>query len=354
MDLRRLGGSLVISLTGIGLGLIALDRLLAGIEGLAGTVIVGAVLVLGAAFAITGPLAYRTTISSSHLLRIAGWNTLGVVATTAVLALVATFQAATGGGVTAPLLSGAIVVGVSAFAHVLIGFNDVRRIRAQTVAKQRQKAAVMNRFVRHNLKHTAQLLIGYGEQISADGGATTRDGTDLGQKVLDVGSDLSDMQTQISVFDDVLEESDSAGTLDLSETFPDQRPTWEERYPDGRLELDLSSELPVSRGEHLDSAFEELLDNAFRYGGDEPTVTVSGRRRGDLVEITITDTGDGFPENELAMINDDRTETQLQHSSGLGLWLAKWVIEQYGGTLELADRADGDGGEVTVRLPASD
>ena len=136
MDLRRLGGSLVISLTGIGLGLIAINRLVAGITGLAGTVIVGAVLVLGVAFAITGPLAYRTTISSQHLLRIAGWNTLGVVATTAVLALVATFQTATGGSVTAPLLSGAIVVGVSAFAHVLIGFNDVRRIRAQTVAKK--------------------------------------------------------------------------------------------------------------------------------------------------------------------------------------------------------------------------
>jgi len=71
------------------------------------------------------------------------------------------------------------------------------------------------------------------------------------------------------------------------------------------------------------------------------------------VVVEILDTGEGFPNDEVALINDDETETQLRHSSGMGLWLAKWVLEHYGGTLSLGE-ADTGGGAVEIRLPAAD
>jgi signal transduction histidine kinase len=362
MDTSRLTGALVISLTGAGLAAIAIRGFATGTTGVADVVVTGLTLLFGVAFAVTGPIGYRTDVESRHLLRIAGWNALGVVATSAVLVLVYSFQVAGGGSVVEPLVSGSLVVAVSAFAHVLIGFNDVRRIRARRLVKQRQKAAVMNRFVRHDLRHAAQLLIGYGEQLSAGDpadGSGDRDDTetgsdlDLGRRIAEIGSDLGDTQSKIRVFDDVLERDDERTAVDLAAALEDRRSDWEEEYPDGTLETDLDEGCIALAGDHVDTALAELIDNAFEHGGDPPDVTVRGERTDGTVRLGILDDGDGFPDDETALINEDRTETQLQHSSGLGLWLAKWVIEHYDGSLSLGDRADGDGGVVTVQLPAA-
>ncbi|WP_066417807.1 sensor histidine kinase [Halorubrum aethiopicum] len=360
MDTSRLTGALVISLTGAGLAAIALRGFATGTAGIADVVVTGLTLLFGIAFAVTGPIGYRTDVESRHLLRIAGWNALGVVATSAVLVLVYSFQVAGGGSVVEPLVAGALVVAVSAFAHVLIGFNDVRRIRARRLVKQRQKAAVMNRFVRHDLRHAAQLLIGYGERLSAagdpdaDGGDTgTGSDLDLGRRIADIGADLGDTQSKIRVFDDVLERDDERTAVDLAAALEDRRSDWEEEYPDGTLETDLDEGCTALAGDHVDTALAELMDNAFEHGGDPPAVAVRGERTDGTVRVEILDDGDGFPDDEMALINEDRTETQLQHSSGLGLWLAKWVIEHYDGSLSIGDRADGDGGVVTVRLPAA-
>jgi signal transduction histidine kinase len=343
-------GASIISLTGLGLVAVAIQQLVLGVTGLAGLVVTGATLLLGVAFALTGPVSYRTTISSRHLLRIAGWNTLGVIATSAVLGLVYLFQRASGGSMTAPLLSGAVVVGVSAFAHVLIGFNDVRRIRARTVAQQRRKATVIDRFVRHDLKHAAQILIGYGEHLT-ENSAERESSREIGEKIVDVGTDLSETQAQIQVFDEVFETDGDREVVDLTELLTEQQSRLQEQYPEATVETALPDTLRVVTGSRIDAAFEELLDNAFAHGGDPPTVHINAERTDNSVKVEILDTGDGFPSNELTLINEDQTETQLQHSSGLGLWLAKWVIETYDGMLRLGHRDDGEGGKVSVRLP---
>jgi K+-sensing histidine kinase KdpD len=97
----------------------------------------------------------------------------------------------------------------------------------------------------------------------------------------------------------------------------------------------------------------ELVENALEHGGDPADVQVHERRAGREVEIAVCDGGEGVPRNERGLINDGETETQLRHSNGMGLWLAKWVIEFYGGRLTVGTGADG-GGEATVRLPAAD
>ncbi|WP_162551676.1 sensor histidine kinase [Halohasta litchfieldiae] len=300
-----------------------------------------------------GLVLYRSTVDSDHLLRVAGWNTLGVVVTTAVLGLVITFQIAAGGQVRFPLLSGGIIVGVSAFAHVLIGFHDVRRIRARTVAKQRQKASVVNRFVRHNLRHSAQMLLGYGEQLRSDAEITASDRTDLGQKVADIGSDLSDTQTKIKVIDELVDQDAETYPIDLVSVFDSTRGEWEESYPDMSLTLDISAELSVLAGDYIEEAISELVENACEYGGDPPEITVRGSRANGMVRIEICDNGDGFPEDEQLLINNDQDETKLQHSSGLGLWLSKWLIEYYDGQLSVETQSDGGGGKATILLPQS-
>jgi signal transduction histidine kinase len=344
MNWKRPAGSGIVSLTGVGLVLVVAREVLGGIESLPGGIIAAATFVLGAAFALAGPVIYRSDVDADHVLRVAEWNTLGVVVTVAVLGLVASFQAATGGDVSAPLLSGAVVVGVSAFAHVLIGFNDVRRIRAQTVAKQRQRAAVVNRFVRHDLRHAAQILLGYGHQLREEG-------NDLGAKIENVGEDLAETQTRVEVLDDFLNDEVESTTVDVDELIADNHQNWTAGYPEADLETDLQGDLSARAGEHVEMALAELVENACRYGGDPPEITVRGRRAGDIVHIEVLDNGEGIPEEERELINGDGIETQLDHSGGLGLWLTKWIAEQYGGDLSVENT--GDGSKATLTLPAA-
>jgi two-component system OmpR family sensor kinase len=83
----------------------------------------------------------------------------------------------------------------------------------------------------------------------------------------------------------------------------------------------------------------------------------SGQRgptaRGDAVRLRVADDGPGFTDAELAVHADDAvTETALQHSDGVGLWLVRWIVDAYGGEFAVRNADDG-GAVVTVTLPAA-
>jgi len=369
MDPRRGAAAAVVSSTGVGLSWVGGSYVSTGVSGLPGWIVAGAVLVLGGAFAIAGPALYRSSVTTEHLLRVAGWNALGVVVTVAVLALVGTFQAAADGRVAAPSLSGAVIVGVSAFAHVLIGVNDVRRIRARTVADQRRKAAVVNRFVRHDLRHAAQLLIGYSDRLRGDRTAAETErggdhadtdsgerasGDDVAAQIATIARRLSETQSRVTVIDELLDgEPVPREPIVVSDALEERRDSLTDGYPDASLRIDSERGPAVRGGDHVVTAVVELVENALEHGGDPPDVRVRERRVGDEVEIDVIDSGDGFPADERTLINDDEAETQLRHSNGMGLWLSKWVVEFYDGSLTLGTSADGEDGKATVRLPAA-
>ena len=139
----------------------------------------------------------------------------------------------------------------------------------------------------------------------------------------------------------------------MSDALADHRDGWQDDHPDAALQIESDGKPAVPGGDHVGGAVAELVENALEHGGDPADVQVRERRAGREVEIAVRDGREGFPENERALINDGETDTQLRHSNGMGLWLAKWVIEFYGGRLSVGTRPDG-GGEATVRLPAAD
>ena len=91
MDSERVLGAGAIGVTGVGLLAIAFRQLLLGITSTVGILIAVVLLLFGAAFTVTAPAAFRSSLDSRYLLRIGGWNTLGVIVTTAILWLVAAF-----------------------------------------------------------------------------------------------------------------------------------------------------------------------------------------------------------------------------------------------------------------------
>jgi signal transduction histidine kinase len=100
----------------------------------------------------------------------------------------------------------------------------------------------------------------------------------------------------------------------------------------------------------LVQALLNILKNAVEASETAP-IRVSARRAGDRVEVVIRDEGPGFPAETAARLFEPFYSTKGK-GMGIGLYLAKKIIEAHGGTIEARSR-DGEGTEFRVDLPGA-
>jgi signal transduction histidine kinase len=104
--------------------------------------------------------------------------------------------------------------------------------------------------------------------------------------------------------------------------------------------------LPLSR------ALENVIDNAVRHSPENGTVWVQQRlapEHSGWLQCTILDSGPGFPSSEMERLFDPFFTTR-PGGTGLGLAVARRVVEDHGGKLELSNGSTG-GACVTFLLP---
>ena len=101
---------------------------------------------------------------------------------------------------------------------------------------------------------------------------------------------------------------------------------------------------------------QNLVDNAVKHAPKRTTVTIAATRKDDLVEITVSDQGDGIPEAHRARIFEKFAQLSGESRRGVGLGLAfcRLAVEAHGGKIEARSRADGTTGAVfAFTLPAA-
>lgn len=103
--------------------------------------------------------------------------------------------------------------------------------------------------------------------------------------------------------------------------------------------LHIAPHLPINGdGKLLARVFENLLTNAIRYGYDGKFVDVNGYIEGEEVVVQIINYGDSIPEEDLPYLFDmfytgDKARSEQQGGTGLGLFIAKNIVEQHDGTI---------------------
>lgn len=104
----------------------------------------------------------------------------------------------------------------------------------------------------------------------------------------------------------------------------------------------------------LQNALHNVLDNALKYCSENDTVTVKVKDVSQNCIIEIMDSGQGFPQNSVLLTNRfTRGEnTKGIVGSGLGLTIAKDVVEAHGGNITISNTEKG-GACVTFTLPCS-
>lgn len=106
----------------------------------------------------------------------------------------------------------------------------------------------------------------------------------------------------------------------------------------------------------LSQVFSNLLNNATKYTERGGQITVVASADDQHCTVVVSDTGLGVPRPMLTRIFDMFTQVQefrdrTQGGLGIGLTLAKRLIELHGGTIEAASEGPGCGTTFTVRLP---
>ena len=120
------------------------------------------------------------------------------------------------------------------------------------------------------------------------------------------------------------------------------------------VETELANESLVIEGDRfaLGRVYRNLITNAIQATSPGGRVKISTARAGELVEISITDTGSGIAPERLAVIFDDFVTTK-RRGLGLGLAISKRIVEQLDGTIAVESEL-GRGTAFTLRFPARD
>lgn len=133
----------------------------------------------------------------------------------------------------------------------------------------------------------------------------------------------------------------------------------EQEHPErlGELDLDLehSDDLIVSESD-LNKIMDELLDNAYKFSSPGQRVRLEGRLEGNRYLLRFIDRGRGMTAEQIAEVGAymqfDRVIYE-QQGAGLGLIIAKRLLELYGGGLEVTSEV-GQGTTVTTWLLLAD
>ncbi len=109
---------------------------------------------------------------------------------------------------------------------------------------------------------------------------------------------------------------------------------------------------------HLQAAIHNLLDNAIKYGGDHPHISISIETSGNYYTLFIRDNGPGIPEAYQKKVFEKffRIPTGNTHNIkgyGLGLHYVRQVIEACGGTISVHNNPV-KGCTFTIQIPRAD
>jgi signal transduction histidine kinase/ActR/RegA family two-component response regulator len=108
--------------------------------------------------------------------------------------------------------------------------------------------------------------------------------------------------------------------------------------------------------DRLQQVVGNLLSNAVKFTGPGGRISVSLREDGGLTELTVADTGQGIAPELLPHIFDrfrqgDNSSTRQASGLGLGLTLAREIVNLHGGCISAQSAGRGNGATFSVRLP---
>ncbi len=227
--------------------------------------------------------------------------------------------------------------------------NDVTAL-----IEHEQRISVLNRVLRHNIRNEMNIVLGHLTELEV----TTHETAD--HRSLDAAKTGSQRVIEFAekarLVGKTLHDRDSATVIEVDEVVLRVVADETDRFPQADI---VCEDLESSQGnltvhsaqiELLELAIRELIENAIVHNDKEtPTIAITLTADAEAVHIKIADNGPGIPLEETAVLNYT-TESDLDHTSGLGLWLVQWTASLSGGSVSFMENEPA-GTIVQLTLP---
>ncbi|HEV2044903.1 MAG TPA: ATP-binding protein, partial [Sphingomicrobium sp.] len=138
---------------------------------------------------------------------------------------------------------------------------------------------------------------------------------------------------------------------------------WEQRRETGTVRLAFArprraSTIVVGEPGRLARAIDNIIDNAISFSPPDGLVEIAAIHVGDEILIRVDDEGPGVPDDLREAIfnrfHSVRPTESFGRHSGLGLAIARAIVEGHDGEIDVADRDDApSGARFTISLPAA-
>ena len=229
------------------------------------------------------------------------------------------------------------------------GFLLVLRDVTQREAYQ-QRLEVTNRVLRHNLRNEMNVVTGHAETIqeAVDDAASVTEAAVTIQETADGLLDTSRKARAMAQLPQT-----AAGPVEITEPTEAIVESFRAAHPEATIRLDLPASATATVGgtDRYRIAVRNLIENAIQHHDGTPTVWVSVEA-GEPTVVEVADDGPGVPPVERETFAAGK-ETDLQHASGLGLWLVYWVTNGAGGELTFRDR-EPRGSIISMSFPTDE
>ncbi|NHN61606.1 MULTISPECIES: ATP-binding protein [Halorussus] len=273
--------------------------------------------------------------------------------------------------------------GGSEWEQMSAGFDELAgtlRAREAALRERQQRLEVLYRVLQHNLRNRMSVILNYAdvvEETAADEAMAS-----AARTIRDVGWEVTSLSRKARQIRNAIEADHERRPIEVTDLVAEVVADVGEEYPDVEVTASLPDSVRVLALPSLRLAVENVCENACEHNDSaDPRVEVSvatverdgeglegpgktsdageqgglERARADphdragWVSIAVADNGPGIPEQDRTAIGEGR-ETDLEHASGLGLWLTYWVVDNSGGRLRFAEN-DPRGAVVTLELP---
>lgn len=138
----------------------------------------------------------------------------------------------------------------------------------------------------------------------------------------------------------------------------------EKQLRNRRILLKLEEDLPLVQvdSKSLAEVIYTLLDNAAKYSPDGSNIEIAAHNTGqDTIEISISDEGEGVPLewrekifDKFFRVEEVKKSVNKPKGMGLGLAIAKGIIEAHGGEIRITDNENGKGARFVITVPIGD
>lgn len=245
------------------------------------------------------------------------------------------------------------VLGDDEFSMIAANLNRMEEEIRELMDKERESERTKNELitnVAHDLRTPLTSIIGYLELLSKGIPLTQ----EMQQKYIEIvytkAKRLEKLIEDLFGFTKVGKVSMNVGTVDIVKLLGQLLEEFYPSFAEKDLVYELVSNVPAKTitadGNLLARLFDNLINNAIKYGAEGKKVLVNVLAEEEIVTISVTNYGHVIPADELPFIFNkfyrvEHSRSTQTGGTGLGLAIAKNIVDMHGGTISVTSDLNG-------------